>query len=154
DYQITFWQSTMKDTQIVIRNRGTDQTIQTPLIGKYNVYNVAAAYASMASINVDPDAIMEGIQKLTYIPGRLERLDFGQPFNIVLDYAHTEDAFRQLLPTLRESTTGRIIHIFGCRGERDALKRPLMGLASSELADVLILTADNPVHEDPDQIAN
>jgi UDP-N-acetylmuramoyl-L-alanyl-D-glutamate--2,6-diaminopimelate ligase len=154
DYQITFWQSTMMDTQMVIRYRGVDQTIQTPLIGKYNVYNVAAAYASMASINIDRDAILDGIKKMTYIPGRLERLDFGQPFNIVLDYAHTEDAFRQLLPTLRESTTGRIIHIFGCRGERDSLKRPLMGQASAELADVLVLTADNPVHEDPEQIVN
>lgn len=154
DYRITFWQSTMKDSQIVIRNRGNDQTIHTPLIGKYNVYNVVAAYVSMASINIDPDAILEGIRKMTYVPGRLERLDFGQPFNIVLDYAHTEDAFRQLLPTLRETTSGRIIHIFGCRGERDALKRPLMGQASAELADVLILTADNPVHEDPEQVAN
>lgn len=154
DYRITFWQSTMHGTQIVIRNRGTDQMIHTPLIGKYNVYNVAAAYASMASLSIDINAIAEGIQKLTYIPGRLERLDLGQPFNIVLDYAHTEDAFRQLLPTLREYTAGRIIHIFGCRGERDALKRPLMGQASAELADVLILTSDNPVHEDPEQIAN
>jgi UDP-N-acetylmuramoyl-L-alanyl-D-glutamate--2,6-diaminopimelate ligase len=154
DYQITFWQSTIKGTQIVIRNRGNDQTIETPLIGKYNVYNVAAAYASMASINIDRDAILEGIRKMSYIPGRLERLDFGQPFNIILDYAHTEDAFRQLLPTLRTCTTGRIIHIFGCRGERDAGKRPLMGQASAELADVLILTSDNPVHEDPEQIAN
>lgn len=154
DYRITFWQSTIKDTQIVIRNRGIDQTIQSPLIGKYNVYNVAAAYASMSSINIDVDAILEGIQKMTYIPGRLERLDLGQPFNIVLDYAHTEDAFRQLLPTLRSCTTGKIIHIFGCRGERDAGKRPLMGQASAELADVLILTSDNPVDEDPEQIAN
>ncbi|HEY7160967.1 MAG TPA: UDP-N-acetylmuramoyl-L-alanyl-D-glutamate--2,6-diaminopimelate ligase [Acidobacteriota bacterium] len=154
DYRITFWQSTMNGTQIVIRNRGHDETIQTPLIGKYNVYNVAAAYASMASLNIDINAIVEGIQKMTYIPGRLERLDLGQPFNIILDYAHTEDAFRQLLPTLRECTAGRIIHIFGCRGERDALKRPLMGQASAELADVLIVTSDNPVHEDPEQIAN
>lgn len=153
DYRITFWQSTINGTQIVIRYRSNDQTIQTPLIGKYNVYNVAAAYAATASIEIDRDAILEGIQKMTYIPGRFERLDFGQPFNIVLDYAHTEDAFRQLLPTLREYTTGRIIHIFGCRGERDALKRPLMGQASAELADVLILTSDNPVHEDPEQIA-
>ncbi len=154
DFRITFWQSTIKDSQIVIRNRGIDQTIETPLIGKYNVYNVAAAYASMASINIDHDAILEGIRKMTYIPGRLERLDFGQSFNIILDYAHTEDAFRQLIPTLRSCTTGRIIHIFGCRGERDAGKRPLMGQASAELADVLILTSDNPVHGDPEQIAN
>ena len=118
--------------------------IQTPLIGKYNVYNVAAAYASMAAIDIDHDAISEGIKQLTNIPGRLERLDFGQPFDIIQDYAHTEDAFRQLLPTLRMYTTGRIIHIFGCRGERDPLKRPLMGQASAELADVLVLTSDNP----------
>jgi UDP-N-acetylmuramoyl-L-alanyl-D-glutamate--2,6-diaminopimelate ligase len=154
DYRVTFWQSTMNGTKIVIRYRGDDQTINTPLIGKYNVYNVTAAYASMASMNIDRDAILEGINKLAYIPGRLERLDFGQPFNIISDYAHTEDAFRQLLPTLRTYTTGRIFHIFGCRGERDALKRPLMGQASAELADVLILTSDNPVHEDPEQIAN
>jgi UDP-N-acetylmuramoyl-L-alanyl-D-glutamate--2,6-diaminopimelate ligase len=81
-------------------------------------------------------------------------LDLGQPFNIILDYAHTEDAFRQLLPALRLYTTGKLIHIFGCRGERDRLKRPLMGQASAELADILILTSDNPVHEDPEQIAN
>lgn len=154
DYRITFWQSTINGTQIVIRYRGNDQTIQTPLLGKYNVYNVAAAYVSMASLSVDIHAILEGIEKLRYIPGRMERLDLGQPFNIILDYAHTEDAFRQLLPTLRMYTTGRIIHIFGCRGQRDPLKRPLMGQASAELADVLVLTSDNPVHEDPEQIAN
>lgn len=154
EYRITFWQSTMKDRNIVVRHRGMDQKIHTHLIGRYNVYNVAAAYASMAAIELDRDAILEGIEKLTHIPGRLERLEFGQPFHIILDYAHTEDAFRQLLPTLHLYTKGRIIHIFGCRGERDRLKRPLMGQASAELADILIVTSDNPVHEDPEQIAN
>jgi UDP-N-acetylmuramoyl-L-alanyl-D-glutamate--2,6-diaminopimelate ligase len=154
EYRITFWQSTMKDTNIVVRHRGLVQKIHTYLIGEYNVYNIVAAYASMAAIELDRDAILEGIEKLTHIPGRLERLEFGQPFHIILDYAHTEDAFRQLLPTLRLYTTGRIIHIFGCRGERDRLKRPLMGQASAELADILIVTSDNPVNEDPEQIAN
>jgi UDP-N-acetylmuramoyl-L-alanyl-D-glutamate--2,6-diaminopimelate ligase len=154
DYLVTFWKSTMEGTDIVIRHLGADQNIRTPLIGKYNVYNVAAAYSAMSAINYPDDAILQGIEQLTYIPGRLEKLELGQPFSIVLDYAHTEDAFRQLLPTLRMNTTGRLIHIFGCRGERDRSKRPFMGRASAELADVVILTSDNPVHEDPEQIAN
>jgi UDP-N-acetylmuramoyl-L-alanyl-D-glutamate--2,6-diaminopimelate ligase len=84
----------------------------------------------------------------------MEEIDFGQPFHIMIDYAHTHDAFLQLLPTLRLYTTSRIIHIFGCRGGKDKSKRPKMGKVSGELADVVILTSDNPKNEDPAKIAS
>jgi len=153
EYRITFWKSTINGTDIIVHHGNMDQKIRTPLIGKYNVYNVTAAYTAADAIGLERDAVLSGIEQMTFIPGRLEKLELGQPFHIILDYAHTEDAFRQLLPSLRLFTTGRLIHIFGCRGERDKTKRSLMGKASGELADEIVLTSDNPVYEDPEQIA-
>jgi UDP-N-acetylmuramoyl-L-alanyl-D-glutamate--2,6-diaminopimelate ligase len=86
------------------------------------------------------------------VPGRLEKVEFGQPYLILIDYAHTEDALRQLLHTVRGYTKNRMLLVFGCGGERDRGKRPVMGRVAAELADEIILTSDNPRNEDPDQI--
>lgn len=108
----------------------------------------------MTVSGVPEEPIAAGISEMKQVPGRLERIDRGQPYLIVIDYAHTEDALRQLLSTVRPYTKNRLIVLFGCGGERDRGKRPLMGKAAGELADLVILTSDNPRTEDPQTILN
>ena len=93
--------------------------------------------------------IEEGIAKLQAVPGRFERIDEGQPFLVMVDYAHTDDALKNVLKTARELTRDRLIVLFGCGGERDRTKRPRMGEAAGSLADFVVLTSDNPRSEDP-----
>ena len=100
-------------------------------------------------------AIETGIRNLAAVPGRFERIDSGQPFLVIVDYAHTDDALRNLLATARElNSAGRIITMFGCGGDRDRAKRPMMGEAAGRLSDVVVLTSDNPRSEDPRLIIN
>jgi UDP-N-acetylmuramoyl-L-alanyl-D-glutamate--2,6-diaminopimelate ligase len=133
--------------------------LYSPLIGKVNVYNVldaaAAAYARSCSLQ----EIAAGIASVQRVPGRFERVDCGQPFTVVVDYAHTDDALRNLTALAREFVTqaeqkGRVITVFGCGGDRDRAKRPLMGEAAGKGSDVAILTSDNPRSEDPLAIMN
>jgi UDP-N-acetylmuramoyl-L-alanyl-D-glutamate--2,6-diaminopimelate ligase len=131
----------------------------SPLIGKVNVYNVLAACAAAFARGVSLDEISIGIAKLDRVPGRFERVDAGQPFAVVVDYAHTDDALRNLTRLAREFVTkdggkGRVITLFGCGGDRDRAKRPLMGQAAGENSDFVVLTSDNPRSEDPIAIIN
>lgn len=153
DYYVTFWKSGFDGTDLVVRRKSEDVSIHTPLLGKYNVYNVAAAYAEMDALGFPRESLLQGIENMRAVPGRMEVLPTSHPFNVILDYAHTDDAFRQLLSTIRSCTSGRIIHVFGCRGARDQGKRLFMGRASGELADIIILTSDNPANENPERIA-
>jgi len=98
------------------------------------------------------DFIKKGLESLTFIPGRMELISWGQKFNILIDYAHTADAFQRLLHTSRDLTKGKIWMVFGCGGDRDKGKRPEMGKVASDLADYVILTCDNPRTENLDQI--
>jgi UDP-N-acetylmuramoyl-L-alanyl-D-glutamate--2,6-diaminopimelate ligase len=131
----------------------------SPLIGNVNVYNVLAASAAGYARDCSTEAIAEGIFELARVPGRFERVDCGQPFTVVVDYAHTDDALRNLTALARDFVTraglqGKVITLFGCGGDRDRSKRPLMGEAAGKGSDFVVLTSDNPRSEDPLAIMN
>ncbi len=129
--------------------------IRSPLVGKINVYNILAAIGAGIVLGIGSDAIQRGIRDLESVPGRFERIACGQPFLVIVDYAHTDDALRNLISTARElSPEKRIITLFGAGGDRDRTKRPLMGEAAGSLSDLVILTSDNPRSEDPLRIIN
>ncbi len=128
--------------------------IHSPLLGRANLYNILAAVATALGLGISHEKIQAGTAGLKNVPGRFERVDEGQPFLVAVDYAHTDDALRNVLTTARELTRGRLIVVFGCGGDRDREKRPLMGEAAGSLSDVAILTSDNPRSEDPLLIMN
>ena len=137
---------------------GQRQAMKSPLVGRINVSNILAAVGVGLSYGMDLPAIAEGIRTCPPVPGRFERIDNGQPFLVVVDYAHTDDALRNVIQAARElasqSGKGRVITLFGCGGDRDRTKRPLMGMAAGELSDFVVLTSDNPRSEDPLDIIN
>jgi UDP-N-acetylmuramoyl-L-alanyl-D-glutamate--2,6-diaminopimelate ligase len=123
---------------------------QSALVGRINVYNILAAIGAAIGLGLSNDIIETGIRNLQAVSGRFQRVDLGQPFLVVVDYAHTDDALENLIRTARElNTKGRIITLFGCGGSRDRTKRPIMGEISGRLSDCSILTSDNPRQEDP-----
>jgi UDP-N-acetylmuramoyl-L-alanyl-D-glutamate--2,6-diaminopimelate ligase len=130
----------------------------SPLIGRVNVYNILAAAAAAFARGCPQEAIAQGVEQLRCVPGRFERVDAGQPFTVVVDYAHTDDALRNLTLLAREFVAhaggGKVITLFGCGGDRDRVKRPLMGEAAGRGSDFVILTSDNPRSEDPMAIIN
>jgi UDP-N-acetylmuramoyl-L-alanyl-D-glutamate--2,6-diaminopimelate ligase len=126
--------------------------MQTPLLGRFNVLNALCAFGSGLALGLPPDAVQRGIASLKGVPGRIERVDVGQDFTVLVDYAHTDDALKNLLETVRELSPRRLITVFGCGGDRDQSKRPLMGAVASRLSDVVILTSDNPRSEPPEAI--
>ncbi len=128
--------------------------VESPLIGRINVYNILAACGAGLSYGIGPEVIARGISKLAAVPGRFERVDEGQPFTVVVDYAHTDDALRNTIAVARGLNPNRVITLFGCGGDRDRTKRPLMGAAAAEGSDFVVLTSDNPRSEDPLAIMN
>ena len=126
---------------------------QFPLIGRHNVSNALAAIGVGLAMGLDAKTIQCAMATAPPAPGRLEPVDCGQPFAVFVDYAHTDDALRQVLITLREITRGRLLLLFGCGGNRDAGKRPAMGEVAAELADITLVTNDNPRRESPETIA-
>jgi UDP-N-acetylmuramoyl-L-alanyl-D-glutamate--2,6-diaminopimelate ligase len=118
--------------------------IESPLIGRYNVSNLLAAVAAAWGLGRDPVVFLARLRAFKGVPGRMERIDEGQPFNVLVDYAHTDDALRNALGMLRTITPGRLLVVFGCGGNRDRTKRPLMTRAVQEFADFAFATADNP----------
>ncbi len=128
-------------------------TVETTLVGDYNVSNcLAATTAALAVMDIPPDAIQRGVTALQDIPGRMERLDEGQPFLAMVDFAHTPNALRRALTVTKTLTPGRVIAVFGCAGLRDVEKRTMMGHIAAELADVTIITAEDPRTENLDDI--
>ncbi len=152
--------------KVEITTRGTRFDLVTPqgkiavfsaLIGRVNVYNILAAAGAGCARGCTAQAIAAGIDKLACVPGRFERVDCGQPFTVVVDYAHTDDALRNLMALARELVSGakgRVLTVFGCGGDRDRKKRPLMGEAAGRGSDFVVLTSDNPRSEDPLAIIN
>ena len=126
--------------------------LQTSLIGLPNVYNILAAYNAAAYLYVLPKTIIKGIEKLKNVPGRFESISCGQNFKVIVDFAHSPDALQKLLETYRPLTKGKIILVFGCPGERDREKRPIMGEIAERLADTVIVTTDDPHGENPAEI--
>ena len=128
--------------------------IESPLIGRTNLENILAAVATAEALGIPGEAVRQGVGDLKSVPGRFERVSEGQPFLVVVDYAHTDDALRNALTTARELTRNRLIVVFGCGGDRDRAKRPLMGEVAGSLSDLAVLTSDNPRTEDPIRIMN
>jgi UDP-N-acetylmuramoyl-L-alanyl-D-glutamate--2,6-diaminopimelate ligase len=133
--------------------------IFSPLIGRVNVYNILAASAACFARGCSTEAIAKGVADLKHVPGRFQRVDCGQPFTVVVDYAHTDDALKNLTTLAREFVmrgggTARVITLFGCGGDRDRAKRPLMGEAAGRGSDFVVLTSDNPRSEEPAAIIN
>ncbi|HOW34817.1 MAG TPA: UDP-N-acetylmuramoyl-L-alanyl-D-glutamate--2,6-diaminopimelate ligase [Candidatus Omnitrophota bacterium] len=126
--------------------------IQTKLIGRHNIYNILSAAAGCFGEGISLEGIRDGIENLSVVPGRLEQVVCGQDFNVFVDYAHTEDALKNVLTNLRAVSKAKIIVVFGCGGDRDKTKRPKMGRVAGRLADWCILTSDNPRSEDPQSI--
>lgn len=132
-----------------------DINVRSSLVGRINIYNILGAIGAGIALEIPTAQIERGIAALQQVPGRFERVDEGQPFLVVVDYAHTDDALRNLIATARElSSSGRIITLFGAGGERDRAKRPMMGEAAGSASDVVVLTSDNPRGEDPLRIIN
>jgi UDP-N-acetylmuramoyl-L-alanyl-D-glutamate--2,6-diaminopimelate ligase len=151
--------SDLKAKKFQLSFKGLNFTAQTPngpiqvhssLVGRINVHNILAAIGAGLGLGLSNEVIETGIRNLRAVSGRFERVDSGQPFLVIVDYAHTDDALENLIRTARElNTKGRIITVFGCGGSRDRTKRPIMGELSGRLSDLSILTSDNPRQEDP-----
>jgi UDP-N-acetylmuramoyl-L-alanyl-D-glutamate--2,6-diaminopimelate ligase len=143
---------------------GLEFTAQTPsgkvqvlskLVGRINVYNILAAIGAAQALALSNETIEAGIRNLEIVSGRFQRIDLGQPFQVIVDYAHTDDALENLIRTARElNSKGRIVTLFGCGGEKDRTKRPVMGEVAGRLSDLTILSSDNPRSEDPLKIIN
>ena len=123
--------------------------INLRMTGMFNVYNAIAAASCAMVMGISADDIKAGLEKIENVPGRIEMLPTGTPYRVILDYAHAPDALDNILKTCRTFTKGRLIALFGCGGDRDKGKRPIMGRIGGELADLCILTSDNPRTEDP-----
>src|SRR3954453_1966217 len=134
------------------RFRAGGLELETRLRGRFNVENVLGAVSAARLLEIPDEAIAHGVKELRGVPGRFEAVDEGQPFAVLVDYAHTPDSLENVLRTARELAQGRLICVFGCGGDRDRGKRPLMGRIASELADVAIVTSDNPRSEEPEAI--
>jgi len=133
DFQIVEWMTLPSGSTLTIKHPGGQTEVRTPLLARYNAYNICGAFTALASSGVPVHSIVSGIESMKHVPGRLERVDCGQSFLIIIDYAHTEDALRQLLTTLRPYTKRKLIVLFGCGGERDPGKRPLMEIGRAHV---------------------
>ncbi|MBI4039574.1 UDP-N-acetylmuramoyl-L-alanyl-D-glutamate--2,6-diaminopimelate ligase [Candidatus Daviesbacteria bacterium] len=140
-----------------LKNNTADYTVdkfpfQTKLTGEYNKYNILAALACCRELGIDKQAIRDAIAGFSSLAGRMEKIDLGQDFSVVVDFAHTPNALGQALGALRSTTKGRLMAVFGCAGLRDRQKRPLMGQVAGKLADLAVITAEDPRTEDVGQI--
>jgi UDP-N-acetylmuramoyl-L-alanyl-D-glutamate--2,6-diaminopimelate ligase len=153
DWAATQIESGPSGSQFLLRGPdGLAVPVAVPLPGAFNVANALIALAMLGETGVPVDQAAAGIAALTGVPGRMEKIEAGQPFLAVVDYAHTPAAVASLLETVRAVVAGRVLVVLGCGGDRDRAKRPLMGAAAAEGADVAVLTSDNPRSEDPQAI--
>ncbi len=140
-------------TTFTIDYRGRAHVVTSSLLGGFNAYNLTAAFATGVLLGIDPDVVLEGLRKLKNVPGRFERIVSADGVTAIVDYSHTPDALTKALQTARDLLgEGRLITVFGCGGDRDQVKRPLMGAAAAMLSDHTVVTSDNPRTEDPDAI--
>ncbi|HKV59007.1 MAG TPA: UDP-N-acetylmuramoyl-L-alanyl-D-glutamate--2,6-diaminopimelate ligase [Ktedonobacteraceae bacterium] len=130
----------------------TEVDIETQLVGRFNVSNCLAAIATAWSQGIAPEIIARALATVTGVSGRMERIDEGQPFSVIVDYAHTPDSLAKVLATLRPLTSGKLLLVFGSAGERDVLKRPIMGRIAAQMADFFVITDEDPREEDSEKI--
>jgi UDP-N-acetylmuramoyl-L-alanyl-D-glutamate--2,6-diaminopimelate ligase len=139
-------------SRLEVRTPAGARTLSLPLPGRFNVSNALGALAATHSLGVDLDTLVAALERGVLVPGRVESVDEGQGFAVLVDYAHTPDSLQNVLSTAHEVGRGRVICVFGAGGDRDRGKRPLMGEIGARLADVLLVTSDNPRSEDPEEI--
>jgi len=142
-------QPTVHGTQFQILTPSGEHGLFLPLLGQHNVYNALAAFAASIAIGLTPEQALAGLEGLSTVPGRLEPVPNDKGITVLVDYAHTPDAMKAVLSSLRPLSRGRILTVFGCGGDRDPGKRPEMGAAASAGSDWVYVTSDNPRHEDP-----
>jgi UDP-N-acetylmuramoyl-L-alanyl-D-glutamate--2,6-diaminopimelate ligase len=152
DWTVTDLRPGPDGTSFRVVGPGVDAVAGVPLPGAFNVTNALAAVAACGEAGLDATAVAGGIATGGGVPGRFERIDAGQPFTVVVDYAHKPDAVRAALESLRPLTEGRLIVVLGAGGDRDPGKRPIMGELAARLGDVVVVTDDNPRTEDPGSI--
>jgi UDP-N-acetylmuramoyl-L-alanyl-D-glutamate--2,6-diaminopimelate ligase len=153
DVGATDVQTTEDGCRFMAHLRNGAVAVRTPLVGDFNVANALCAMAAAEVVGVDVEAAVAGIAACRGVPGRMEPVDAGQPFTVLVDYAHTPDSLERVLTAARRmvgTDSGRkVIVVIGCGGDRDTGKRPLMGRVAARLADLAVLTSDNPRSENP-----
>ncbi|MFH1230267.1 MAG: UDP-N-acetylmuramoyl-L-alanyl-D-glutamate--2,6-diaminopimelate ligase [Planctomycetota bacterium] len=142
-------ESSIQGNSIILKTPIGEISIQSPLIGQHNVYNILAASATAISLGIPVDIIKEGIESVNTMRGRLELVETNTDYSVMVDFAHTDDALRNILCSLKPIVKGKIITVFGCGGDRDRGKRPLMGKVVCKYSDLFVITSDNPRSEDP-----
>jgi UDP-N-acetylmuramyl-tripeptide synthetase len=142
----------LEGTRFVADTPAGSFAVAAPLIGRFNVRNLLAALGAALALGVPPETAIRGLASVGGVPGRLEPVRAGQDFTVVVDYAHTDDALKNVLETVRDLRPRRIITVFGAGGDRDRTKRPLMGAVAARLSDVVVVTSDNPRSEPPESI--
>ena len=154
DFRASNYRTEFAGTSYQLDARGRSYLVRVPLIGRFNVANSMAALAAATALGVNLRSAILSLARAPQVPGRLELVPAKRQFQIFVDYAHTDDALRNVLKTLRELKPHKLIVVFGCGGDRDRKKRPLMARAADEFADYAIVTSDNPRKENPDTIIN
>jgi UDP-N-acetylmuramoyl-L-alanyl-D-glutamate--2,6-diaminopimelate ligase len=152
DFRATGVETGLHGSRFGVRTPDGELELRSPLRGEFNVYNVLGALATARALGVPVELCLEAIAAAGQVPGRFETVDEGQPFAVFVDYAHTPDSLENVLRAARDLTDGRVHVVFGCGGDRDRGKRPLMGEIARRLADRVIVTSDNPRSEDPEAI--
>ncbi len=146
--------TSLAGTQMTLAFMGRKLRLESSLVGRHNLYNLMAAATACSLAGISDEQIREGIARMKQVPGRFEKVAIEAPFSVVVDYAHTPDALENVLRLAREVTPGRVICVFGCGGDRDRRKRPIMGSIAAAKADIVIVTSDNPRSEDPEAIVD
>jgi UDP-N-acetylmuramoyl-L-alanyl-D-glutamate--2,6-diaminopimelate ligase len=152
DFRAEAIELTLAGTRFRARTPRGEIAVWSPLLGRFNVENLLGSLAAAFALELPSEAVLKGLTAVAGVPGRMERVDAGQAFSVIVDYAHTDDALRKLLETVRHLGPRRVITVFGCGGDRDHTKRPLMGAVASRLSEVVIATSDNPRSESPEAI--
>lgn len=142
----------LKGTNFTVKYKNHEFKVKMKLIGLFSVYNVLAAIAFALSEKIEPSIITKALTNIEGIPGRFEQVDLGQDFTVIVDYAHTPDGLENILKTSKQIAENRLITVFGCGGDRDKSKRPLMGKIAAEYSNFCVVTSDNPRSEDPQAI--
>jgi UDP-N-acetylmuramoyl-L-alanyl-D-glutamate--2,6-diaminopimelate ligase len=152
DWRATDVTASLEGTGFRLRSPAGSRPVRLRLAGQFNAVNALGALAAADAIGIDLDTAVAGLEALAGVPGRFERVDAGQPFTVLVDYAHTPDSLDNVLRAARAVTKGQVIVVFGCGGDRDRAKRPLMGEIAGRLADLAVVTSDNPRSEAPEAI--
>ncbi|MDR2577483.1 MAG: UDP-N-acetylmuramoyl-L-alanyl-D-glutamate--2,6-diaminopimelate ligase [Chitinispirillales bacterium] len=154
DVRIVSWKCDWNGTSVVVSHNGIELNFSSALFGFFNVYNMVSMISGAFALGIDVETVKKALANTRTVPGRMDKVETGAPFTVIVDYAHTPDALVNVLKTSGELTGKRLICVFGCGGDRDRGKRPLMAKAVAENCDMAVITSDNPRSEKPEAIIN